>query len=266
MIPTDQFCEDTKLRTDQDPEVLYNIVFSDDATFQLNGTCNWHSCRYWAEENPQWIRESKTEYPQRIHVSAGIINNYLLDPFFIDRNLTAQRYENIILNEFVPAIREITGEHVWFQQEGAASLHGRDVLNYLDDHFPDRTKRFNRMAYQISRFNSTWFWRMRPFKKSDLGNKTSKFRWVEWENNWCWCPNTWRMLKQFLRICLPSISLLPGSKRCTIWAFTTMGLLIPIEMQGESLKTSTLRSETLKASTPKETKSYYALVVVPWLC
>ncbi|EFN81575.1 hypothetical protein EAI_17384, partial [Harpegnathos saltator] len=112
-----EFCEDMILRIDQDPDFLYNIVFSDEATFQLNGTCNRHNCRYWADENPHWMRESKTQYPQKLNVWAGIINNHLIGPFFIDGNLTAQRYENMLRNEIIPTIREIAGdnlEQVWF--------------------------------------------------------------------------------------------------------------------------------------------------------
>jgi len=41
----------------------------------LNGTVNRHNCRYWADENPHWMREAHTQYAKKVNVWAGIINN-----------------------------------------------------------------------------------------------------------------------------------------------------------------------------------------------
>lgn len=37
---------------DDDPLLLNNIVFSDEATFELTGNVNRHNCRYWSDTNP----------------------------------------------------------------------------------------------------------------------------------------------------------------------------------------------------------------------
>ena len=60
-----EFCEKMMNRIDNDPDFLFNIVFSDEATFQLSGECNRQNCRYWSDTNPFWMRESKTQYPQK---------------------------------------------------------------------------------------------------------------------------------------------------------------------------------------------------------
>jgi len=55
--------------------------------------------------------------------------------------LTAEKYEDMLRNQIVPAIREIAGdnfEDIWFQQDGAASHYGQDVRAYLDTVFRDR--------------------------------------------------------------------------------------------------------------------------------
>ena len=50
-------------------------------------------------------------------------------------------YEELLRNQIVPRIREITGnnfQNIWFQQDGAAAQYGREVRAYLDTQFPHR--------------------------------------------------------------------------------------------------------------------------------
>lgn len=136
-----EFCEDMMERVDNDPNFIHNIVFSDEATFQINGSLNRHNCRYWAAENPHWMREDNTQYPHKLNVWAGLLNGRIIGPFFYQENLNAQKYEDMLRNQIVPRILEITGqnfEHTYFQQDGASSHYGRDVRNYLDVVFHDR--------------------------------------------------------------------------------------------------------------------------------
>ncbi|KAJ8921281.1 hypothetical protein NQ315_013754 [Exocentrus adspersus] len=51
------FCEEIMFRCDRDPNFLNNVVYSEEATFYLNGSVNRHNCRYWSQENPHWIQE-----------------------------------------------------------------------------------------------------------------------------------------------------------------------------------------------------------------
>lgn len=125
----------------EDPDFASNIVFSDEATFQLNGTLNRHNCRYWAEQNPNWMREDKIQYPQKLNIWAGILNDQLIGPFFTEGNINAAKYEDMLRTQIVPRIMEVTGanfEHTWFQQDGAAAHYGRNVRQYLNTVFIDR--------------------------------------------------------------------------------------------------------------------------------
>jgi len=48
---------------------------------------------------------------------AGILDNALIGPFFIEINLTAAKYEDMLRHEIVPAIQAIVGdnfENTWF--------------------------------------------------------------------------------------------------------------------------------------------------------
>lgn len=45
--------------------LLIQNIFSYEATFTLNGEKNHQNCRYWAKENPKWMREHHTKYPKK---------------------------------------------------------------------------------------------------------------------------------------------------------------------------------------------------------
>lgn len=83
--------------------------------------------------------EARTQYPQKLNVWAGVLNNTLIGQFFIDGNLNAVKYEDMLRHEILPAIRRIVGDtfaHTWFQQDGVGPHYGRDVQNFLDTNFP----------------------------------------------------------------------------------------------------------------------------------
>lgn len=136
-----EFSETMMERISLDQQFLRNIVFSDEATFQLNGTINRYNCRYWSDANPYWIEQNHTQYPQKLNVWAGIVDDVIIGPFFIDGNLNAEMYEQLLRTEIVPAIRAFKGDdfvHTWFQQDGAPPHFGVDVRRYLNEVFTER--------------------------------------------------------------------------------------------------------------------------------
>lgn len=136
-----KFCDNMMTRIDNDPNFLNCIVFSDEATFELNGRINRHNCRYWSDSNPHWAVEAHTQYPQKLNVWAGILNSTIIGPFFIDGNLNASKYEDMLRNEVVPAIKGVVGTNfadTWFQQDGAGPHYGKNVRLFLNVQFPQR--------------------------------------------------------------------------------------------------------------------------------
>ncbi|CAH1372527.1 unnamed protein product [Tenebrio molitor] len=73
-------------------------------TFCLNGTVNRQNCRYWTRENPHWMQEIHTQYPQKVNVWARIIDDRILGPFFFANNLTGDRYLQFLQLELMPAL------------------------------------------------------------------------------------------------------------------------------------------------------------------
>lgn len=142
-----QFCEALMLRCDQNPNLLSNIIFSDEATFCLDGSVNRHNCRYWSQENPHWTQERHSQHRGKLNVWAGIIGRRFLGPYFFEGNLTAASYLDFLRFELVPALAVIfpNGEdgdvphrRIWYQQDGAPPHFGLEVRQYLDEVFPER--------------------------------------------------------------------------------------------------------------------------------
>lgn len=137
-----EFCEGMMERIDRNQILLNEILFSDEATFMLNGTVNRHNCRYWDNSNPNLTIETHTQHPQKLNVWAGIIGNQVIGPFFINGNLSAALYLQMLQNEIIPALEASLGpqlfQRMYFQQDGAPPHFGVDVRQYLDAIFPQR--------------------------------------------------------------------------------------------------------------------------------
>jgi len=58
-----EFCDLMMEMIVDDPLLLNNIVFSDEATFELTGNVNRHNGRYWSDVNPHWKRDNHTQHP-----------------------------------------------------------------------------------------------------------------------------------------------------------------------------------------------------------
>ncbi|KAJ8936770.1 hypothetical protein NQ318_017965 [Aromia moschata] len=65
-----EFCEYMMDHNNQNNGFIANILFSDEATFFLNGHVNRQNTRYWSQENPHWMQEYHTQHPQKVNVWA----------------------------------------------------------------------------------------------------------------------------------------------------------------------------------------------------
>jgi hypothetical protein len=142
-----QFCEELMLRCHEDLNFLNNILFSDEATFTLNGSVNRHNCRYWSRENPHWTQQHYTQRRGKINVWAGMIGNRLLGPYFFEENLNGNQYLDFLQFELVPALTvlfpnhedgDLPNQRIWYQQDGAPPHFAVQVRNFLNNVFPNR--------------------------------------------------------------------------------------------------------------------------------
>jgi len=52
-----QFCTLALDVVEQDPELFWNVLFKDEATFHSDGCLNRHNCHHWSPVNPHWYRQ-----------------------------------------------------------------------------------------------------------------------------------------------------------------------------------------------------------------
>lgn len=142
-----QFCEIMMGLCQANRRLHRQILFSDEATFCLNGTVNRQNCRYWSRVNPHWMVEAHTQHPQKVNVWAGIVDNRIVGPFFFEGTLTGERYLEFLQNDLVPALvvifpndndPDLPDNTIWFQQDGAPLHYARLVRDFLDNCFPRR--------------------------------------------------------------------------------------------------------------------------------
>lgn len=133
------FCNLMMERVNADRDFLSAICFSDECTFTLNNEPNCQNCRLWSQDNPRFNLQTRTQYPQKINVWAGIFNNHIIGPFIIDGNLNSAKYLELLQNYIGPALQEVAHENqeVWFQQDGCPAHFSADVREYLNNAFPD---------------------------------------------------------------------------------------------------------------------------------
>lgn len=140
-----EFCEVMSRSLIDTPNLLYNICFSDECTFSLNGLVNRHNCRYWAESDPHVMREFHTQRPQKLNVWCGILGDHIVGPFFIDGNLNSESYLELLREAVDPQITQILENDeafsenlLAFQQDGAPPHFAATVRQFLNDTFPGR--------------------------------------------------------------------------------------------------------------------------------
>lgn len=142
-----EFCEYMMDQNIRNNTFIANVLFSDEATFYLNGHVNRQNTRYWSQENPHWMQEYHTQRPQKVNVWAGIVRNTIVGPYFFDENLTGALYLNFLQNKLIPDLTRLFPDiqiantldsRIWFQQDGAPPHFAVAVREFLHRTFPDR--------------------------------------------------------------------------------------------------------------------------------
>ena len=130
------FCFEMMERVNIDREFL-NICFTDECTFTLNNEPNVQNFRYWSQENEHRFLSTHTQYPQKVNVFVGIFGRHIIGPFFLEQNLSAEYFLNLLNNQIEPALEEVVRENqeVWFQLDGCPAHNARIVREHLQNAF-----------------------------------------------------------------------------------------------------------------------------------
>lgn len=142
-----QFCESMTDICNRNLDFVSNVLFSDEASFCLNGEVNRQNCRYWSTKNPRWMEETHTQHHEKINVWAGIVGTRVVGPYFFDETLTGDRYLEFLREVLIPSLAvlypnlddpDVPNDSIWYQQDGAPPHYAVHVRRYLEDVFPNR--------------------------------------------------------------------------------------------------------------------------------
>ncbi|GBL73768.1 hypothetical protein AVEN_230745-1 [Araneus ventricosus] len=90
----------------------WNILWTDEAHFYLQGSVNTQNCRIWARENPFQVQPLPLHY-QKVTVRCGFKAAFIVCPFFFEEigpsgsatcTVNGTRYESILRNQLIPAL------------------------------------------------------------------------------------------------------------------------------------------------------------------
>ncbi|CAF3721000.1 unnamed protein product [Rotaria sp. Silwood1] len=102
-----------------DPTLLDRILWTDEATFQINGRGNRHDCVYWSDINPHFIIEQELYVPQVI-VWGGIWSKGVVGPSFFEANVTSQNYLQMMKDNIIPQLEEYSAFQTMIWQQDSA--------------------------------------------------------------------------------------------------------------------------------------------------
>ena len=92
-----EFCEWFLDSVDEDPTLLDRILWSDEATFYLNGHVNRHNCVYWSDTNPHFVIEQELN-ALRVTTWGRIWSQGIVGPFFFENTVTSDNYLRMLKN------------------------------------------------------------------------------------------------------------------------------------------------------------------------
>lgn len=99
-----------------------DIMWTDESTFTRNGIWNRQNLRYWSRQNPYQFHESSHQYRFSLNVWAGIYGNQIIGPIFIDGNLNAAKFLELLegpVSEYIEELPIAQSRRLWYQLDGA---------------------------------------------------------------------------------------------------------------------------------------------------
>ncbi|GFW55162.1 DUF4817 domain-containing protein [Trichonephila clavipes] len=101
---------------EQNPTLVFNILWTDENHFSLHGDVNNHNCRIWATSNPHKYTQKPLHSP-KVTAWCGFTGSFIIGPFFfetqcqvngwITETVNAQRYLMLVRETVVPCLIQL---------------------------------------------------------------------------------------------------------------------------------------------------------------
>ena len=118
---------------------LENILFSDEAVFDLNPIINKQNCRIWSSSKPPAACFKTTSFPKKQMVWFGFTKHFHVGPYFFESNVTSETYCHMLKTFLIPQLKaKRKFSSTIFQQDGARPHTARQTLQFLNSQFLGR--------------------------------------------------------------------------------------------------------------------------------
>lgn len=140
-LPRLIFCQWIIQMITQAPQFLSRILFTDEASFSRESIRNFHNNHIWADENPHEIAESKFQHQFSLNVWLGVIDDYLIGPYFLPIRLNGDAYCHFLEEELPQLFDDVPvqiRQELWFMHDGAPAHFSNNARRYLDEVYANR--------------------------------------------------------------------------------------------------------------------------------
>ena len=92
-------------RRAENPEFLFPVLWTDEATFTEGGLFNSRNSHIWAHENPRGVRVHNFQDKFAVNVWAGIVGNWLIGQYLLPSRLNGENYL-VFVRDVLPDLLE----------------------------------------------------------------------------------------------------------------------------------------------------------------
>lgn len=123
------------------PNILKNVLWTDEANFSNRGMFNRKNMHYWSSENLFIPHPRNPQGHFSVNVWCGLMGRQVIGPIFYEGTLTGRRYVDMLselLENYLDDINLETRTQIYFQQDGAPPHRLQEVRALLERCFEDR--------------------------------------------------------------------------------------------------------------------------------
>lgn len=135
------FCRWAQGQFAENEDFFKFVLFTDESTFHRNGFVNRHNFHFYDTQNPHKVIVNNFQHNWSLNVWGGIINDFVIGPYFFEDRVTGEVFLNFLRNDFPILTRHVPNfikEVMWLQLDGAPSHFHTNVRQHITENFPAR--------------------------------------------------------------------------------------------------------------------------------
>ncbi|TGZ52304.1 hypothetical protein CRM22_010658 [Opisthorchis felineus] len=134
-----QFCQWYLGKLPETPTMANDILFADEAVFNLHGVVNHHHIVQYSSVRSQVSVDDHHQYNLKLLVWCGLHNRTLVGPYFFDGSFNAQRLVDCfstVVSPYLNSLADDVRDRIYFLHDTVNPHCAVMVKSWLDSHFP----------------------------------------------------------------------------------------------------------------------------------